>query len=538
MSNRKTDIMPWTDQKRLTEEQLSFQKEKTDKEGWKIGKNCFISMQADIYDTRIEMDDECVICGSALIKDADIVMGKNCSVNAYAYLQGKIKMGNDVRIAPRASIIADNHCHDSITVPITRQGCVQKGIEIGNDVWIGANTVIVDGVKIGDHSIIAAGSVVVKDIGDYVIAGGNPAHIIKDRIESACEKQNIKNNKKAAEKTDRYNSYEYIYKKSIETAPLLRYKEGDDFSEWKKAARSKLNELLGLPFEKCEDRFKVLEKEQKDGYEQTGFEFQSEKGYYVRGYFLAPKKQPVPKPVVICLQGHSTGMHISLGIEKFPGDRENIAGGRDFAIRAIKEGYPAVVIEQRYMGIAGQTDKGIPNCSKGFEALPSLLTGRCAIGERVWDVERLIDVIKKYFSGQADTERIICMGNSGGGTTAFYAAAADGRISMAIPSCAVCTYEDSIMAMPHCSCNYIPGIRKYFDMGDIGAMIAPGKIIVVCGKDDPIFPIGGVRKSFDIIKKAYAAQACEKNCRLVVGGEGHRFYPDEAWEAIHEIEDI
>ena len=93
-----------------------------------------------------------------------------------------------------------------------------------------------------------------------------------------------------------------------------------------------------------------------------------------------------------------------------------------------------------------------------------------------------------------DMDRICMMGNSGGGTTTIYATALDTRIKAAMPSCALCGYYASIGAMQHCPCNYIPGIMKHFDMGDLAVMIAPKKLVVVCGKDDNIFPLDGVNE--------------------------------------------
>lgn len=121
------------------------------------------------------------------------------------------------------------------------------------------------------------------------------------------------------------------------------------------------------------------------------------------------------------------------------------------------------------------------------------------------------------------------MGNSGGGTATFYASCYDKRIQMSIPSCAVCTYDDSIVAMKHCPCNYIPNIRKYFDMGDLGCLIAPRPVVVVCGVEDKIFPLHGVEKSVDIMKRAYEAVGKGDLCHLVKGNGGHQFYPDDAW---------
>jgi dienelactone hydrolase len=150
---------------------------------------------------------------------------------------------------------------------------------------------------------------------------------------------------------------------------------------------------------------------------------------------------------------------------------------------------------------------------------------------------RLIDVIEKHLTEYIDKDKIVLMGNSGGGTATFYTACLEDRLHIAIPSCAVCTYDDSIMAMMHCPCNFIPNIRKYFNMGDLGCLIAPKKLVVVCGKEDQVFPYHGVEKSFDTIKKAYASIGKEDICHLVVGEGGHQFYPEQAWPIIHSMLD-
>lgn len=329
-----------------------------------------------------------------------------------------------------------------------------------------------------------------------------------------------------------HNSREYVQYLAKNALPSLVFKEDMELNKWQESAREKLKELLGLPLLECEDNFTIRRKVKKDDYTQIEFEFYSEPGYVVPCGLLIPDKITEPLPVVICLQGHSSGMHISLGNAKFDGDKEIIAGGRDFAVQAVREGYCAIAMDQRYMGGSGQSDKGSPACLSDNAAMATLLMGRTAIGERVWDICRLIDVIEKHLTQYIDVDRIICMGNSGGGTATFYASCIEERIWMSIPSCSVCTYEASIMAMYHCPCNYIPGIRKYFNMGDLGCLIAPRNLIVVCGKEDKIFPLHGVEESFDTIYSAYKKIGKENQCYLVKGDGGHKFYPDDVWPIV------
>lgn len=340
-------------------------------------------------------------------------------------------------------------------------------------------------------------------------------------------------------------SKEYIMSITKSLEPKLRYDYKEDFSLWKNRAKEKLEELLGLPFIKpAEDKFTAKEPVIKDGILYMHFTFQSEDGYEVPCCLVKKADLKGKAPLVICLQGHTTGMHVSLGEQIFERDKASVEKGQRFAVDAAREGTVAIAIEQRYMGIQGYKDmRGRPACIAASEdmdanqAIPALLIGRTAIGERVWDVSRTIDVALKYFSDMIDEEKIVCLGNSGGGTATFYAACLEERIHLAVPSCSVCTFEDSIMAMNHCICNYIPNIRKYFDMGDLGALIAPRKLLVVCGDKDPIFPLEGVEKSFDLIQKAYAHAGIEDQCRLLVGDGGHQFFPKQAWPIIHEYID-
>ena len=127
------------------------------------------------------------------------------------------------------------------------------------------------------------------------------------------------------------------------------------------------------------------------------------------------------------------------------------------------------------------------------------------------------------------------MGNSGGGTATAYIAALEERIVLAMPSCAMCTFKDSIGAMHHCVCNYVPKIAEYFDMNDLMAMAWPKYYVQVSGLEDKIFPISGAEEVFNKGKSVYEAQNSGEKCVLVKGNGGHRFYADDAWEIVHKF---
>ena len=307
----------------------------------------------------------------------------------------------------------------------------------------------------------------------------------------------------------------------------------EHFPQWQAAAREKLQLLLGMDrMEKVPALPEIEYTEKIDGATEIKFTFQSEDGYRVPCHLLLPEGVENP-PVMICLQGHSKGMHISLGRPIYPGDEVTISGGdRDFCVRAVREGFAAIALEQRSFGQCGGSEKG-PQCLES--AMTSLLMGRTTIGERVWDVMRLIDVLEDHFADKVDTTTICCMGNSGGGTATAYVAALEDRIRLAMPSCAMCTYRDSIAAMKHCSCNYVPHIAEFFDMGDLLAMAYPKRYVQVNGAEDDIFPIWGAREVFENGRAAYAAMGKADRCVHVIGDGGHRFYADLSWPVVHKL---
>ena len=115
-------------------------------------------------------------------------IGRNVAINRNSVIgaaeHGRISIGNDVLISQNVVIRASDHRYSSPDVLIIHQGHSSGVIEIGDDVWIGANSVITKDVHIGSHSIVAAGAVVTKDVPPWAIVGGVPAKVIKYRSQS------------------------------------------------------------------------------------------------------------------------------------------------------------------------------------------------------------------------------------------------------------------------------------------------------------------------------------------------------------------
>ena len=109
----------------------------------------------------------------------DVIIGDHTRIGLHNTIIGPVTIGNHVNLAQGITVTALNHNFSETGKRIDEQGVSTAPIAISDDVWIGANAVILPGVTIGSHSVVAAGAVVTKDVPDGCVAAGVPAKIIK-----------------------------------------------------------------------------------------------------------------------------------------------------------------------------------------------------------------------------------------------------------------------------------------------------------------------------------------------------------------------
>ena len=156
-----------------------------DMETVEIGENCFISPLAHIFaepGRKITIGDNTFIAADCTLH-GPLEIGNEVAINHHCILDGGrmgIKLHDQVRIAAYCHLYAFDHGIE-LAQPIYQQAVRSQGIEIGQDVWLGAHVGVKDGIKIDAHAIVGMNSMVTKDVEKATIVAGNPARFIRHR---------------------------------------------------------------------------------------------------------------------------------------------------------------------------------------------------------------------------------------------------------------------------------------------------------------------------------------------------------------------
>ncbi|WP_394707686.1 acyltransferase [uncultured Bacteroides sp.] len=109
----------------------------------------------------------------------DLIIGNYTRIGLRNTIIGPVNIGNHVNLAQNVTVTALNHNFENVELRIDEQGITTSPVTIEDDVWVGANAVILPGVTLGKHSVVAAGSIVSHSIPPYSVCAGTPARIIK-----------------------------------------------------------------------------------------------------------------------------------------------------------------------------------------------------------------------------------------------------------------------------------------------------------------------------------------------------------------------
>ncbi len=310
-----------------------------------------------------------------------------------------------------------------------------------------------------------------------------------------------------------------------------------EFSDWQREFRKKFREILGFPVIKqrgsCDLNPELEEKVDLGDYTREKWWISVEPDFRVPFYLLCPKESTGPKPLVLAVHGHNkTGKELYAGIYHNQEEKRQITEAeRDIAVQAVKEGYVCIVPDMRGFGELRRSEdqkKGRGFCHT--LQMHDQLFGRTLMGDRVWDLGRLIDYAR--LRPEIDGNRIAITGLSGGGTVSLFAAALDERIKVVVPCCSFGTMQCAIGPTDHCVCNFVPGMLQLGEKYDIAGLITPRPLLIIAGKKDRNWPYEGVQFGFKKLSRIYRLLNAEEKCELYTGEGGHRYYKKGAWSFI------
>ena len=319
----------------------------------------------------------------------------------------------------------------------------------------------------------------------------------------------------------------------------------NEFLIWQDKVRQKLFEIIGMDMmEKCEPEPELLGSQKMDGYTRNKITIQVEPGVRMPFYQLIPDiyKDNMILPCMITTHGHSSGGKYSpAGRKDIPAIKDQIDGyNYDYGVRFAKKGYMVFCPDARAFGERREWMKQNDNEEDFLTStcIPlnhiAISLGMSLTGMWSWDLMRLTDYIQTR--ADCDHERIGCAGLSGGGLQTLWLAAMDERIKCAVVSGYFYGYLDSLLKLSgNCGCNYVPGLWRYVDMGDLGALVAPRALLIETGSDDPLNGERGIINVIEqvgITKRAYAVAGAENNLYHHIFKGGHKWDGEKTYDFV------
>ncbi|WP_378147689.1 DapH/DapD/GlmU-related protein [Cnuibacter sp. UC19_7] len=146
-----------------------------------------LSKQGIYFGDSVTIDTGAILRASGVLRHlgVGIRIGERTAIGAYNVIlgQGGIAIGQDCLLGPNVCVVSENHNFNDVARPIREQGESRLPTTIGNDVWIGANSVVLGGAIVGDGVVVAAGSVVRGEIPPFSVVAGAPARVIRNRLD-------------------------------------------------------------------------------------------------------------------------------------------------------------------------------------------------------------------------------------------------------------------------------------------------------------------------------------------------------------------
>jgi dienelactone hydrolase len=286
---------------------------------------------------------------------------------------------------------------------------------------------------------------------------------------------------------------------------------------WQTKARKAFEKSLGPAIPQVPLRVKKLATDQCEGYRRDRLAITTAEGIQAIAWYCVPDglspSRGAKRPAILATPGHGIGARdlISLKADGTP-RAEGQGYQKDYAIQAVRLGYPTLVVEPMGFGerrdpemLAGKSSES--GCHAAFTV--GMMLGYTLARIRINDLQKGIDFLQEQ--SVDDPEKIGMIGISGGGQMTLWTTAIEPRIKAAVVSGYFNTFKASVMGIHHCICNFIPGVAQQLDMVELGGLVAPRPLLIESGTQDPIFPIDATRSAIKKLKQAYSVMNAGDN---------------------------
>jgi dienelactone hydrolase len=331
-----------------------------------------------------------------------------------------------------------------------------------------------------------------------------------------------------------------------ENKPRFEFKAETDWTSWREELRESFAARIGVVAncERVQDTKEtsviLLERKTCEGYIRERVEWTTFDGMRMPVYLLIPEGMSGPRPAVVACHGHGYGSREIVGLMPDGSEREGNPGlHKDFAVELVKQGY--VVAAPELLGFGDrrleEDVKAGPRQSSCFRLSAHLMMlGRNIAGVRVAETMQVVSYLQSR--KEVNPRQIGCMGISGGGLVAAFAAALDERIGAAVVSGYANTFEDSILNRAHCLDNYIPGILLDAELPELIGLIAPRPLLIESGDQDLVFPRRGAERALERISLIYAAVGAQESLKVDYFQGGHEIGGAQAYRWLKQLESL
>jgi len=287
----------------------------------------------------------------------------------------------------------------------------------------------------------------------------------------------------------------------------------DDWNALKSTYRAELLDMLGLsPLPPRGDlKAVVTGAAERDSFRVEKLCFQSLPGLYVTGNLYVPRGLTGPAPAVLYLCGHGPVVidGTSYG---------NKVTYQHHGAWLAEHGYVALLIDTLQLGEI----QGLHHGTYREEMWWWNSRGYTPAGVEAWNAMRAIDYL--YTRSEVDRDRIGVTGRSGGGAYSWWITAIDDRVRVAAPVAGVTDLDDHVVrgcVEGHCDCMYIVNTYRW-DYPQVAALAAPRALLIVNTDDDGIFPLGGVHRTYERVRRIYELHGARDKLGLSIGPGPHK----------------